>query len=244
MSWIYQKKDTLEKREFQHYFAWWVTLEFIFIICCLISYVYQTVHFHSPGSVPNPWGQFIISIPCIICIPINKVSWEQKILSAFKFRIALYINIFVVIITSSWTGDKALRELQEANISLQSFPILKECANKVVLKKLFFGLAIRIVTFYHVDLLVKAIKAATDKESKAPHLSGMSVITLEGALSFWFSSLQLCSYLWLLNFKILIDVDVQGCFYLLVTFFLERGVTCLIISLPYKDMLKEMQVSR
>lgn len=31
----------------------------------------------------------------------------------------------------SWTGDKALRELQEANISQQSFPILLECATKV-----------------------------------------------------------------------------------------------------------------
>lgn len=31
----------------------------------------------------------------------------------------------------SWTGDKALRELEEANISKQCFPILLECATKV-----------------------------------------------------------------------------------------------------------------
>lgn len=31
----------------------------------------------------------------------------------------------------SWTGDKALKELQEANISQQCFPILQECAVKV-----------------------------------------------------------------------------------------------------------------
>ncbi|KAH6759319.1 RAD3-like DNA-binding helicase protein [Perilla frutescens var. frutescens] len=29
-----------------------------------------------------------------------------------------------------WTGDKALKELQEANISLQNFPILLQCAKK------------------------------------------------------------------------------------------------------------------
>ncbi|KAK7321841.1 hypothetical protein VNO77_32829 [Canavalia gladiata] len=57
---------------------------------------------------------------------------------------------------SCWTGDKALRELEEANISKQCFPILLECATK-------------------------AIKVATDLETDAPHLSGMSVIILEGA---------------------------------------------------------------
>ncbi|KDO85138.1 hypothetical protein CISIN_1g000814mg [Citrus sinensis] len=66
---------------------------------------------------------------------------------------------------SCWTGDKALRELQEANISRQCFPILLECATK-------------------------AIKEATDTESELPHLSGMSVITLEGlfsSLTYFFS---------------------------------------------------------
>ncbi|XVE94397.1 hypothetical protein REPUB_Repub02eG0005200 [Reevesia pubescens] len=66
---------------------------------------------------------------------------------------------------SSWTGDKALRELQEANISQQCFPILLDCATK-------------------------AIKAASDTESDVPHLSGMSVITLEGlfsSLTYFFS---------------------------------------------------------
>ncbi|KAJ1392938.1 ATP-dependent helicase, C-terminal [Sesbania bispinosa] len=65
----------------------------------------------------------------------------------------------------SWTGDKALRELEEANISKQCFPILLECATK-------------------------AIKIATDLETEAPHLSGMSVITLEGlfsSLTYFFS---------------------------------------------------------
>ncbi|KAL9238088.1 hypothetical protein vseg_012561 [Gypsophila vaccaria] len=56
---------------------------------------------------------------------------------------------------SCWTGDKALRELQEANISQQCFPILQECA-------------------------VKAIKAASDTESGLPHLSGLSAVSLEG----------------------------------------------------------------
>ncbi|OMP07585.1 Helicase-like, DEXD box c2 type [Corchorus olitorius] len=66
---------------------------------------------------------------------------------------------------SSWTGDNALRQLQEANISQQCFPILLDCATK-------------------------AIKASTDTESDEPHLSGMSVITLEGlfsSLTYFFS---------------------------------------------------------
>ncbi|XP_015884086.1 uncharacterized protein LOC107419791 [Ziziphus jujuba] len=66
---------------------------------------------------------------------------------------------------SCWTGDKALRELQEANISQQSFPILLECATK-------------------------AIKAASDTESEVPHLSGLAVTTLEGlfsSLTYFFS---------------------------------------------------------
>lgn len=33
----------------------------------------------------------------------------------------------------SWTGDKAVRELQEAQISQQCFPILLECVTKVSL---------------------------------------------------------------------------------------------------------------
>ncbi|XP_022936915.1 Fanconi anemia group J protein homolog [Cucurbita moschata] len=64
-----------------------------------------------------------------------------------------------------WTGNHALRELQEANITQQCFPILLECATK-------------------------AIKAGLDTESDAPHLSGLSVITLEGlfsSLTYFFS---------------------------------------------------------
>ncbi|XP_050210814.1 uncharacterized protein LOC126661090 [Mercurialis annua] len=66
---------------------------------------------------------------------------------------------------SCWTADKALKELEEANISQQCFPILLDCA-------------------------LKAIKAATDPESEIAHLSGMAVIVLEGlfsALTYFFS---------------------------------------------------------
>ncbi|CAK7346015.1 unnamed protein product [Dovyalis caffra] len=66
---------------------------------------------------------------------------------------------------SCWAGDKALRELQEANISQQCFPTLLDCATK-------------------------AIKAATDKEAEGSHLSGMSVVLLEGffsSLTYFFS---------------------------------------------------------
>ncbi|KAL0324857.1 UNVERIFIED_CONTAM: Fanconi anemia group J protein [Sesamum radiatum] len=57
-----------------------------------------------------------------------------------------------------WTGDKALKELEEANVSLQSFPILQECAKK-------------------------AIRAASEAESDIAHLSGIAAITLEGLFS-------------------------------------------------------------
>ncbi|EYU43539.1 hypothetical protein MIMGU_mgv1a020299mg, partial [Erythranthe guttata] len=64
-----------------------------------------------------------------------------------------------------WTGNKALTELREANISLQSFPILQECAKK-------------------------AIKAASEAEPDIAHLSGLAATTLEGlfsSLSYFFS---------------------------------------------------------
>ncbi|XP_042516047.1 Fanconi anemia group J protein homolog isoform X2 [Macadamia integrifolia] len=57
-----------------------------------------------------------------------------------------------------WTGEKALRELQEAGISKHCFPILKECA-------------------------AKAIKAASNVESKEVSLTGMSAAVLEGLFS-------------------------------------------------------------
>ncbi|KAK7376652.1 hypothetical protein VNO80_02066 [Phaseolus coccineus] len=66
---------------------------------------------------------------------------------------------------SCWTGDNALGELEEANISKQCFPILLECATK-------------------------AIKVATDLEADEPHISGTAVITLEGlfsSLTYFFS---------------------------------------------------------
>ncbi|XP_011100424.1 Fanconi anemia group J protein [Sesamum indicum] len=57
-----------------------------------------------------------------------------------------------------WTGDKALKELEEANMSLQSFPILQECAKK-------------------------AIRAASEAEPDIAHISGIAAITLEGLFS-------------------------------------------------------------
>ncbi|KAL8088437.1 hypothetical protein AgCh_038285 [Apium graveolens] len=56
---------------------------------------------------------------------------------------------------TSWTGEEALRELQEASISQQSFPILKNCVDG-------------------------AIQDASDAEEGVPHLSGMSTTVLEG----------------------------------------------------------------
>ncbi|KAK8580754.1 hypothetical protein V6N12_071007 [Hibiscus sabdariffa] len=91
---------------------------------------------------------------------------------------------------SSWTGDKALWQLQEANISQQFFPVLLECAIRVLNKILSLDsyCFILILTANHISF--KAIKAASDTESDVPHLSGMSVITLEGlfsSLTYFFS---------------------------------------------------------
>ncbi|XP_043711394.1 Fanconi anemia group J protein homolog isoform X2 [Telopea speciosissima] len=64
-----------------------------------------------------------------------------------------------------WTGEKALRELQEAGISKQCFPILQDCASK-------------------------AIKDASIVDSDVVGLSGMSAAVLEGlfsAFSYFFS---------------------------------------------------------
>ncbi|XP_037493665.1 Fanconi anemia group J protein homolog isoform X1 [Jatropha curcas] len=86
------------------------------------------------------------------------VSWIKRRKSTLQKR--EFQNYF-----SCWTGDKALKELQEANISQQCFPILLDCATK-------------------------AIKAATDTELDTDHLSGMSVIVLEGlfsSLTYFFS---------------------------------------------------------
>ncbi|EXB56322.1 Fanconi anemia group J-like protein [Morus notabilis] len=83
----------------------------------------------------------------------------------FMYSLLLYLGV-EYIVTTSWTGDKALKELQEANISQQSFPILLECA-------------------------AKAIEDASDTESTAEiHLTGMAVMTLEGlfsSLTYFFS---------------------------------------------------------
>lgn len=49
----------------------------------------------------------------------------------------------------------------------------------------FYTCVIRYVNLIIIDsiILLKAIKAATDLDSEDPHLSGLSVITLEGSVS-------------------------------------------------------------
>ncbi|PPR81757.1 hypothetical protein GOBAR_AA38960 [Gossypium barbadense] len=89
---------------------------------------------------------------------------------------------------SSWTGDKAVRQLQEANISQQFFPVLLECATKVLNNILSLYSYCFILTMNRI--LFKAIRAASDTESDVLHLSGMSIITLEGlfsSLTYFFS---------------------------------------------------------
>ncbi|KAM3288680.1 Fanconi anemia group J protein isoform X1 [Capsicum chacoense] len=76
--------------------------------------------------------------------------------------------------SSCWTGDKALKELQEANVTKQCFPILQECASK-------------------------AIRAASEAEPGTDYLSGMAASVLEGlfsSLNYFFSGdgLHVCNY--------------------------------------------------
>ncbi|KAL3617725.1 hypothetical protein CASFOL_038046 [Castilleja foliolosa] len=73
-----------------------------------------------------------------------------------------------------WTGDKALKELEEANISRQSFKILYECAKK-------------------------AIRDASEVEEDIPCLSGAALVIIEGlfsALNYFFSGngVHACDY--------------------------------------------------
>ncbi|XP_020576572.1 Fanconi anemia group J protein homolog [Phalaenopsis equestris] len=66
---------------------------------------------------------------------------------------------------STWTGDKAKQQLQQIGISQQYFPVLQECATK-------------------------AIKAGAEAVPGETHLTGISLITLEGlfsSLSYFFS---------------------------------------------------------
>ncbi|XP_057974456.1 uncharacterized protein LOC131162218 isoform X2 [Malania oleifera] len=90
---------------------------------------------------------------------------------------------------SCWTGDKALKELQEANISQQYFLILQECVKK-------------------------AIRDASDTELSLPHLSGPSVTTLEGlfsSLSYFFSGNGLHIYDYQLVLRHYVKRDAGNC---------------------------------
>lgn len=54
----------------------------------------------------------------------------------------------------SWTGDMAVRELQEAQISKQCFPILLECVTKVILLRYLISFS-RTSIFYQLNVFVK-----------------------------------------------------------------------------------------
>jgi hypothetical protein len=96
----------------------------------------------------------------------------------------------------SWTGDKAVKELQSAGITQQCFPILQECATKVhhnltYIFSIFplFHYNMYTIMNYNKFLLIlflftkQAVKAAADSESNGAYLSGISVATLEGTMT-------------------------------------------------------------
>ncbi|KAL8211546.1 hypothetical protein R6Q57_005983 [Mikania cordata] len=87
---------------------------------------------------------------------------------------------------SCWGADKALKELQEANISLQCFPSLQDCATK-------------------------AIRIATDADPEVDHLSGIPCMVLESlfsSLTYFFSEdgKHICDYQLVLQCHINSDV--------------------------------------
>ncbi|KAI3745621.1 hypothetical protein L6452_08022 [Arctium lappa] len=91
---------------------------------------------------------------------------------------------------SCWTADKALKELQEANISKQCFPSLQDCATK-------------------------AIKFATDADPEVDYLSGMPCTVLEGlfsSLSYFFSEdgRHICDYQLVLQCHIKSDAGLAA----------------------------------
>nr|XP_043634675.1 regulator of telomere elongation helicase 1 homolog [Erigeron canadensis] len=76
---------------------------------------------------------------------------------------------------SCWAADKAVKELQEANVSKQCFPSLQDCATR-------------------------AIGIATEADPEVDHLSGMPCTVLEGlfsSLTYFFSEdgAHICDYL-------------------------------------------------
>lgn len=86
---------------------------------------------------------------------------------------------------NSWTGDKALKELEESNITRECFPILLNCFTKV---SQFFAViwlgSQAFIRFLNVTLclLLKAIRTSKEAEMESDmlHLSGISILTLEG----------------------------------------------------------------
>ncbi|KAF5804016.1 putative RNA helicase [Helianthus annuus] len=91
---------------------------------------------------------------------------------------------------SCWGADKAVKELQEANISMQCFPSLQDCATK-------------------------AIKIATDADPEVAHLSGMPCTVLEGlfsSLTYFFSEdgKHICDYQLVLQCHINSDDGLAG----------------------------------
>ncbi|KAK2988222.1 hypothetical protein RJ640_020704, partial [Escallonia rubra] len=142
-------------------------------------------------------GQLSLLAP-IIYQPLQEIiqdiiSWmgsRQNTLEKHEFQHYVSWPRVVMNALSGWTGDKALRELQEANITQQCFPILQECATKVC----FIDFVAAVVILILVNIVIlphrKAVKAASDSELGEPHLTGMSATMLEGlfsALSYFFS---------------------------------------------------------
>ncbi|VFQ82278.1 unnamed protein product [Cuscuta campestris] len=87
-----------------------------------------------------------------------------------------------------WTGDKALKELQEANISVQNFPILQACAKE-------------------------AFKAASEAAPDVSHLSGLAVTTLEGlfsSLNYFFSGNAIHAHDFVLSLQRFVKKDEGG----------------------------------
>lgn len=82
-----------------------------------------------------------------------------------------------------------MRELQEAGISQEHFPILQECATKVFFSHildLVINNVLCLILFYFI--FWKAIEASSDSELEIAHLSSMAAATLEGTSNILFTT--------------------------------------------------------
>lgn len=76
-----------------------------------------------------------LSVYVLSLVTDKKLLWSNVCEAKFKNTSGLKVDPFLKLSHfdhDSWTADKAIRELQQAGITEQCFPILHQCAMKVL----------------------------------------------------------------------------------------------------------------